>query len=182
MPGMGFYTLYTFTIVCVRGLLYIPPVFPWGGVCVMREARTLYYAYALWKESRLQKSGGPRLILPEKCYLFFFYIHYYLYFFPHLTDAADNATTTIAHNMIISAPFGGRRRRAIVGVLLQENPVERKTGAHRNIYNIIIDGTTLHVFGYIHTSYHRRYYRYMGGLLLLPTRTKHAVYKRTIFE
>lgn len=75
---MGFYTLYIY--YRVRAVLYIPPVFPWG--CV-REARTLYIMRTLWKESRLQKSGGPRLILPEKCYLFFFFIFIIIYiFFP----------------------------------------------------------------------------------------------------
>lgn len=70
------FILYTFTIVCVRCYVYRP--YSHGGVCARRVH---YIMRTLWKESRLQKSGGPRLILPEKCYLFF-YFHYYLYFFP----------------------------------------------------------------------------------------------------
>jgi len=115
---------------------YVYRPYSHGCVCVC-VCVYIYYAYTLWKESRLQKSGGPRLILPEKCYLFFFYFHYYLYFFSPFDgrrrqrDDDDDDDRTQYNIMIISAPFG--YRRAIVGVPLQENPVERKTGAHRNI-------------------------------------------------
>lgn len=75
--------------------------------------------YILYGESRLQKSGGPRLILPEK-------MRYLSHFFFVLTDADNKATITIydlfAVTVAASAPVCVA---AIVSV--HENPVERKT-------------------------------------------------------
>lgn len=49
------------------------------GIWVCVRARDVYRNKydADGDESRLQKSGGPRLILPEKCYIFFIIIIYY---------------------------------------------------------------------------------------------------------
>lgn len=73
---MGFYTLYIY--YRVRAVLCIPPVFPWG--CV-REARTLYYAYTVERES-ITEIRWPAINPTRKMLSLFLFSLLFIFFSP----------------------------------------------------------------------------------------------------